>query len=212
MAVGAREAAEGPHREGGTVVSELATFTPEWLIKGKRSHEWWRENVAVPWDFFLGLRAWAKWVAVETGSHAYLVGSALDHDRPRDIDVAFVWTAGDWKRHFGVVPTSGQEYTAMHDSGFRYAVHAFVVSAWEGIGYKPYIDVHLCLEGWYDDKPRLLLGSPTDIDRRTAWDGKDFGMREVSDVHGETVFRWPVADEATGYCWREPTQETEGSP
>lgn len=155
-----------------------------------------RENLPVPWSFFLGLRAWCRWVAVQTGAHAYLVGSALEKDPPRDVDVALIWPDAEYESHFGAIPASDDEYAEWLEGPIRYARHAFTVSAWEGVAYRPRIDVHLCPERWYRDRPRLLLGSPADPDPPASAGAEDFLLRNIVG-HGteDVLFEWPTRRE-----------------
>jgi hypothetical protein len=157
-----------------------------------------REYLPITWDFFLALRAWASWTAWRTGSHAYLVGSALVRDRPRDVDVALVWTSAEYERHFGPIPLNQEEYEARYHGPFKYARHAFLVSAWQGVGYKPYIDVHLCPDVWYRDRPRLLLGSPGEPVVLAEWKGKVFDLPTLIHQDGRVGFAW-----REGVCWDE---------
>ncbi len=131
--------------------------------------------VPLAWDIFLGLRAWAKWNARAINAPIYLVGSALTHDAPRDVDLAIVFSESRFERMFGLVPHSDEELAMLwknHD--YTFARHAFAVSARKTVGYKPFIDVHITPETWYLDKDRLLLGNPFSRVRHSTWDDKDF--------------------------------------
>ncbi len=153
-----------------------------------------REYLPITWDFMLRLRTWARWLAVHAQAHVYLVGSALDHDSPRDVDVAVVWPRERYEYHFGPTPRTKEEHDARWERGdFMRARHSFIVSAWHGVGYKPYIDVHLCPDVWYLDRPRLLLGTPEDTDAPDHWGEEEFLLRTVVEHDtGKVLFEWPA--------------------
>ena len=145
----------------------------------------------ITWDFMLRLRAWARWLAAKTGSHVYLVGSALDHDSPRDVDVAVVWPRTVYEEHFGPTPRTQEEHDARWArSDFTHARHSFIVSAWHGVGYKPYIDVHLCPDVWYKGRPRLLLAMPDDTDAPDRWGDEEFVLYSSVDTDGNLIWEW----------------------
>lgn len=105
---------------------------------------------------------WARWASVEAGSPVYLVGSVLYKTRPRDIDVAIIWPLDRFEHLFGPVPQDESEWTAFWtQDGLRHALGAFHVSASSGVGHIPRIDVKLCPDVWFLDKPKVLIGHPT---------------------------------------------------
>lgn len=116
-----------------------------------------RENRLLSVGFFISLQAWARWIVTETGCAVYLVGSALTKRCPRDVDVALIWPDDQYAVQFGPIPRSMEEYHARWNGPFRHAAHSFVISAWNGVGYVPRIDVHLFPRCWWPEKPRLPL-------------------------------------------------------
>ena len=150
-----------------------------------------RDYVPITWPFFRRLRGWCRWVAHETGCTAFLVGSALEKDEPRDVDIALVWDDATYTRHFGPIPASQAEYDAKWQTDFQWARHAFTVSAWKGVGYKPYIDVHLCPSSWYVERPRLALGSRLSMELAPEAVPDDWNFALMSIVSDDkTLFAW----------------------
>ena len=127
-----------------------------------------RHYALLTWPRMLRIIRWAEWAAVEAGAPVYLVGSAARKDRPRDVDLAVVWPRAEFERLWGPLPRRQEEFSEFwRRPAYEYGKHAFNVSAWQGAGYKPYLDVHLTPDVWWEDRPRVLLGDPKAKERPT---------------------------------------------
>ena len=152
----------------------------------------WREHKALSYGFVVAACRWARWVQQKTGCMPYLVGSALDKQCPRDVDIALIWHDAMFEREFGPLPRDQEEYAAMWgETRYRWATHAFLVSAWEGIGYCPYVDIHLAPRSWWPERPKLYLGGwPDDPLPRVPHIDDGYILRETVNTDGKTLFSW----------------------
>jgi len=127
---------------------------------------------------FVWLLAWSQWIAAQLECCVYLVGSCLETDSPRDIDVALVWPDAEFERRFGATEWVRLQYADMDPHSDYTSVRATVrASASSGVGRgEIYIDVRLCPESWWPEKPRLLLAASGIHQAPDGWDGLSFEL------------------------------------
>jgi hypothetical protein len=58
------------------------------------------------WIRFLKIRTWAQTLADELKAPVYLVGSVLEKDIPRDIDISVIFPVKIYEERFGKIPTA----------------------------------------------------------------------------------------------------------
>lgn len=114
------------------------------------------------WERFLILRKWAQTVADEHQAPVYLVGSVLEKDIPRDIDVSVIFPVEVYEERFGKIPSDvtalGGIMDKIHLSKPRLKAYFEGMSA---IKHDTLIDLKFCPDTWWADKDKLLLASPT---------------------------------------------------
>lgn len=109
------------------------------------------------WERFLRLRRWAEGVAKETGYPVYLVGSALEKVRPRDIDVSIIMPDEDYVARFGEwapgmdapAPREWVEFSLLHEFNGEKAIR-----------WATRLDLKACAASWFPERPKLLLAAP----------------------------------------------------
>jgi predicted nucleotidyltransferase len=88
------------------------------------------------WIRFLKIRTWAQTLADELKAPVYLVGSVLDKDIPRDIDISVIFPVKIYEERFGVLPKDkvalGEQMEKMHLNHIRLKAYFEIMSAIEG--------------------------------------------------------------------------------
>ncbi len=126
---------------------------------------------------FQVIRAWARWAAKRQGFRVYLVGSALEKARPRDVDLALVYSDEEFARRFGATNWETLCHTNQcHPTDGAYeAERLAAVFSTQGIVKRLRIDPHLAPASWFPERPRLLLGDPGDqLPAPDRWRGELF--------------------------------------
>lgn len=119
------------------------------------------------WERFLIIRKWAQTVADEHQAPVYLVGSVLEKDLPRDIDISVVFPIAIYEEQFGKIPTATNDFAftqkvaplmdKVHMSKLRLKAYFEIMTL---IKHDTQIDVKFCPDTWWTDKDKLLLASP----------------------------------------------------
>jgi hypothetical protein len=119
------------------------------------------------WIRFLKIRSWAQTLADELKAPVYLVGSVLDKDIPRDIDISVIFPVKVYEELFGKIPTSTNDFAftqkvaklmdEVHLSKPRLKAYFDIMSA---IGHETMIDLKFCPDTWWTDKDKMLLAEP----------------------------------------------------
>lgn len=107
------------------------------------------------WSMFIKLREWAKSITDRTGWKVYLVGSTLEKELPRDIDVSVIMPFEEYERLYGKWPEDkierNQYMYKVWEKNVKYYFEADEVLE-EG-----HIDLKFCPDTWWTDKDKLLL-------------------------------------------------------
>lgn len=121
----------------------------------------------ITWGAFLKLREAAQKTANASGYPVYLVGSALYKEIPRDIDVSVIMPLNKYEEMFGKLPEKQEDYS-------KYLLDVFHKAWWFAChlhfcidGY--HLDIKVCPDAWWPDRPKMLLASPEQLERM----GKD---------------------------------------
>jgi hypothetical protein len=116
------------------------------------------------WERFIVIRKWAQALADELQAPVYLVGSALEKEIPRDIDVSVIFPVAVYESMFGKIPTEKEELTVLmdgvHMNKIRLKPYFEIMSI---IKHDTLIDLKFCPDTWWSDKDKLLLASPKGI-------------------------------------------------
>lgn len=128
-------------------------------ILGKsHSHGW--DYKPITWDNFLKLRDAAQKTADEGGYPVYLVGSALYKEIPRDIDLSVIIPLAKYEKMFGKLPEKQEDYGwylgYVSEKAFKFTHHLYFC-----IDY--HLDIKVCPDTWWPDKPKMLLASPKSL-------------------------------------------------
>lgn len=128
-------------------------------VLGKRPPDK-RDHRPLTWPVFLKIREWAQTVAAAQQCALYLVGSVLDHDCPRDVDVALVLPREAFEARFGPIPPRGGE-PAMSEllMAMQRSKGPIFVDAQVAVDFAVYVDVHVAPDTWWHGRPRLLLAT-----------------------------------------------------
>jgi len=114
------------------------------------------DHQLMTWDIFLKLRDYAKYIADKTGYNVYLVGSVLEKEIPRDIDVSVVMPFEEYERQFGKWPEGTAERNRYMAETWKNNVE-YYFGILEAVDNKLYIDLKFCPDTWWPEKPKLLL-------------------------------------------------------
>ena len=111
----------------------------------------------ITWDVFLQLRKAAQRTADRAGYPVYLVGSSLYKDKPRDIDISVIIPLDEYEILFGKLPDKQEQYSkylydVFHKS-FEHIKHLHFC-----IDYN--LDIKVCPDTWWPEKPKMLLAEP----------------------------------------------------
>ena len=124
------------------------------LIK-PRPHAYDYKNMT--WESFLILREKAKIVADAIGYPVYILGSILEKDTPRDIDVSVIMPLDKYEKMFGKLPDKQEDYPEYLDRvnqiSYKYTRHLHFC-----IEY--HLDIKVCPDTWWPEKTRMLLAEP----------------------------------------------------
>jgi hypothetical protein len=111
------------------------------------------------WEKFLSLRAWAMNLSEQIDYPVYLVGSALYKEVPRDIDISIIIPLKEYEVFYGKLPEKIEDYNiylrdvVIHTKWYAKAFWDCV----SALGEKVNLDLKICPDTWFKDKPRLLL-------------------------------------------------------
>ena len=147
-------------------------------ILGKAHAEPHRDYKLLTWPRFLRLRRWAQRVADAEQAPVYLVGSALTKRRPRDLDVSIILPHDRFVAQFGPIPREhldGQEHWEDPGSMANYMqrLHLYLYERrypwWADDMHVRYtrLDLKICPDSWWPEKPKLLLASPAPIESQS---------------------------------------------
>lgn len=139
-----------------------------------------RDYKPMTWERFLLLRAWARYVAWREGCTVAMVGSVLEKEIPRDIDVALIWPADKFREMFGT--TNHDEMGRVPPEkrrAFQGKWSALLFSGQKLIEFDTRIDVKLCPDTWWPEKNRLILAEPGGEEPPNSWNGVEFTVPEV---------------------------------
>jgi hypothetical protein len=138
------------------------------------------DHKPMTWDRFLLLRAWARYVAWHENCTVALVGSVLEKDVPRDIDVALIWPAEKFREMFGT--TSWYEYGGPYlwrSQAYKDKKASLWISGQELVKFDTRIDVRLCPDTWWPEKDRLILATPSEVEPPSSWNGVEFIVHKI---------------------------------
>lgn len=142
-------------------------------ILGKAHAEPHRDYKPMTWVRFLRLRAWAQEVANQEHAPVYLVGSALTKTRPRDIDVSIILPHDRFVAQFGPIPPNAESAAEHRDVNYMPAYLAKLANylgepprcykqhGMRAIQRRTRLDLKICPDSWWPEKPKLLLASPS---------------------------------------------------
>ena len=113
----------------------------------------------ITWGAFLKLRESAQKAADKTGYPVYLVGSSLYKEIPRDIDISVIMPLVDYEEIFGQLPETQECYPGylgwVFRKSFEYVKDLnFCIDDYD-------LDIKVCPNTWWIEKPKLLLAEPT---------------------------------------------------
>lgn len=111
------------------------------------------------WDIFLKLKNYAKYIANKTSYKVYLVGSVLEKEIPRDIDISVVMPFEEYERLYGKWPQDTAERNKYMAETWRDNVE-YYFGILEAVDNKVYIDLKFCPDSWWVEKDKLLLAEP----------------------------------------------------
>ena len=121
------------------------------------------DHKPITWGAFLKLREAAQKVADSFGYPVYLVGSALHKEIPRDVDVSVIIPLDKYEELFKKLPEKQKYYSAylgrVFHRSWQYTCHLHVCD----IEY--HLDIKVCPNTWWIDKPKMLLAEPGNNDR-----------------------------------------------
>ena len=107
---------------------------------------------------YLKLQSSAQTCANIFGYPVYLVGSVLSKQTPRDIDISVIIPLVEYENLFGPLPMDQSQYPEylanVHHKSFEYTKYLHFC-----IDYN--LDIKVCPDIWWDDKPKLLLAYPS---------------------------------------------------
>lgn len=143
---------------------ESALLTPVYT-KSPYEPQW--EYHHMTWEIFLATREWAQEVAVAEHAHVYLVGSTLWKPYSRDLDVSIVLERAAFEAQFGPLPTDPAQLARyLTQWPYEAAGGRYGIPLAERIWYSKRVDCKVQPEGWFMDRDRLLLATPTPAVRR----------------------------------------------
>jgi|GEM_PF-2954171 hypothetical protein len=111
------------------------------------------------WGAFVKLEEAAQKAANATGYPVYLVGSAIYKNLPRDIDISVIVPLEDFETMFGMIPDDQKLFPVYLGWIFQRSfpwVHALHFC----IDYD--LDIKVCPDTWWPEKPKMLLAIPSD--------------------------------------------------
>ncbi len=108
------------------------------------------------WEIFLKLRDYAKHIADKTGYKVYLVGSVLEKEIPRDIDISVIIPFKEYERLYGKWPDGTKERNEYMAQTWENNVE-YYFGILEAVDNKVYVDLKFCPDTWWHEKPKLLL-------------------------------------------------------
>lgn len=149
-------------------------------VLGKHPDDSRRDYKPMTWERFLLLRAWAKYAAWHQGCTVAMVGSVLEKDLPRDIDIACIWPTAEFEKMFGPIPTDQESHDRLWQ-GRPYDDKrvSLWISANRAVGFVTRIDVRVCPDCWWPDKDRLVLATPSENAPPDRWGDVEFGIYRV---------------------------------
>lgn len=118
------------------------------------------DNKLLTWNRFLVIHHWAQEVADATGGKVYLVGSALHKNHPRDLDVSIVLPHDEYERRYGTVPAPGTPEMQLYFGEVILSVRVHAFELFRRLKYYTHVDLKLCSDLWWPEKPKLLLAEP----------------------------------------------------
>lgn len=130
-------------------------------ILGKnRSHGW--DYKPITWGAFLKLRKAAQATADAIGYPVYLVGSALSKELPRDIDISIIVPLEFYEKEIGGECGGKWPKDIQAQYGFMYHVDqkAFKYTHHLHHCIDYHLDIKVCPDIWWTEKPKLLLAEP----------------------------------------------------
>lgn len=119
------------------------------------------------WERFLKLRKWAQTVSDELQAPVYLVGSVLEKEIPRDIDISVIFPVAVYEEMFGKIPVATNDFAftqkiaplmdKVHLSKPRLKAYFEGMSL---INHDTIIDLKFCPDTWWTNKDKMLLAEP----------------------------------------------------
>lgn len=147
---------------------------------GKHPADPRRDYKPMTWERFLLLRAWAKWIAWHEHCTVTLVGSVLEKQIPRDIDIALIWPVAEFEAMFGPLPTNEEEHKALWKSrAFEDKWIGIMSPAQNLVKFDTRIDVRLCPDTWWPEKDRLILATPGEVEPPNRFGDVEFAVNRV---------------------------------
>lgn len=107
------------------------------------------------WLMFIKLRKWAEQVANRTGYKVYLVGSTLEKEVPRDIDISVIMPFEEYERLYVKWPDEQIERNKYMYEVWKKNVQYYFEA--DEILEEVHIDLKFCPDTWWVEKPKLLL-------------------------------------------------------
>ena len=109
------------------------------------------------WPMFIKLREWAEQVSSKTGYKVYLVGSTLEKEIPRDIDISVIMPFEEYERLYGKWPDDpGERNKYMYEVWKQNVQYYFEA---DEILEQAHIDLKFCPDTWWIEKPKLLISN-----------------------------------------------------
>lgn len=116
----------------------------------------------ITWGAFLKIREAAQKVADSFGYSVYLVGSALYKEIPRDIDISVIMPLDKYEEMFEKLPKKQEYYSGylgrVFHRSWEHTCHLHVCLMEEY-----HLDIKVCPDTWWPEKPKLLLAKPDAI-------------------------------------------------
>ena len=78
------------------------------ILEKSHKHVW--DYKPITWGTFIKLRKISQQVANKFGYPVYLVGSALNKEVPRDIDISIIIPIDEYIKMFGELPQDQKDY------------------------------------------------------------------------------------------------------
>lgn len=109
-------------------------------------------------DFFK-LKEAAQIVSNTWGYPVYLVGSVLYKEVPRDIDISVIIPVEAYEDLFGKIPNNQDDFPK-YLNDVLYNSFKYIEPLMTCLSDKYHVDVKVCPNTWWKDKPKFILATP----------------------------------------------------